>query len=86
MTARLPVQWLTTQPNPRWRHKTHGADDGQRGWRLHAVRAADTETLEQIRGRRALCGMVPGTGWRLDMFIERRCSRCEAALAKEEGR
>lgn len=73
----MTIHWLTTAPNPKYIHKTHGADDGQRGWRLHAVEAEATDTLAVIGRRQALCGMRPGTGWGLDLFIERRCMRCE---------
>ncbi len=76
------IHWLTTAPNPRYIHKTHSADDGQRGWRMHAVNAPEKATFEEIKTRRAVCGLLPGTGWGLDLFIEQKCARCEARLAK----
>lgn len=75
------VQWLTTAPSGR--SHTHGADDGQTGWRLHAVVADPAMTFDQIKLYRAVCGMRPRTGWGLDLFIERRCARCEKKLGLE---
>ena len=77
------IHWLTTAPNPKYLHKTHSADDGQRGWRLHAVDAAEKETFADIGRRAALCGLTPGTGWGVDLFIERRCANCERAAARK---
>jgi len=71
-------QWLTTAPNPY--APAYGYDQGQRGWRLHAVQATDDETLTQVRGRKSVCGILPAHGWDLDMFIEQRCKRCTAKL------
>lgn len=71
-------QWLTTAPNPRSSAK--GFDAGQRGWRLHSVIAADTETFDQVKGRLSACGLRPRHGWSLDMFIKDRCKHCERAL------
>lgn len=80
LSADLPgVLWLTTAPSGRAR--THGADDGQTGWRLHAVPGRPDETFAQIGKREAICGVRPGTGWGLDFFIERPCKRC----AKKAG-
>ena len=75
------IQWLTTRPSGR--AHTHGADDGQTGWRLHAVVANSEATFEQIKHYRAACGMRPRHGWGLDLFIERRCARCEKKLGLE---
>lgn len=69
-----PWQWVTTAPNPR--SPATGFDAGQRGWRLHAVRALDSETFKQIRYRVAACGLLPNHGWDIDSFIERKCARC----------
>jgi hypothetical protein len=77
----IEVQWLTTAPSGR--SHTHGADDGQTGWRLHAVPGAGHEPCSVFNTRRSLCGILPRTGWGLDMFIERRCKRCEAKLASQ---
>lgn len=81
--------WYTTYPSGR--AHTHGADDGQTGWRLHLV---DTDSLkkekrwlkregltEVLRGS-ALCGTRPYTGWGLDLFIDTTCARCERAALK----
>lgn len=76
------TQWLTTAPNPRSRGT--GVDAGQRGWRLHAVMASESETFAELKFRVAACGLRPRHGWGLDMFIEAHCARCEAALAKRE--
>lgn len=69
-----PIQWMTTAPNPNVRG--YGADDGQRGWRMHAVRADDSETFGAVKDRIALCGRRAAHGWGLDMFVDRPCSRC----------
>ena len=76
----LMWHWLTTAPSGR--AHTHGADDGQTGWRLHAVYAASDATLESIRTQPAICGLVPGSGWGLDLFIEEKCKRCVRRMQK----
>lgn len=81
------MAWLTTAPSPR--SPDTGHDAGQRGWRMHAVPAAESETLSGVGGRRAACGLRPRHGWGADLFIERKCERCLAALrrvAKKEPR
>lgn len=86
-TEPAAVQWLTTSPNPAAQRGTpfwDEYDQGQRGWRLHAVEAAESETLSQVAGRRAACGLRPAHGWDLDMFIEDRCARCVARLSLPE--
>jgi hypothetical protein len=73
----VTVEWLSTAPNPHprgGRYHTCEADDGQRGWRLHAVPVQPGQEL------RALCGLVARYGWGVDLFIERRCKRCVARL------
>lgn len=82
-------QWLTTAPNPNSRPGTpswNDYDQGQRGWRLHAVRASTTETFPQVSGRQALCGLRPAHGWDLDLFIDpdAKCLRCKKALGLPE--
>lgn len=72
-----PIQWMTTLPNPYV--ISHSENDGQRGWRLHAVRADDSETGDDVKHRRSLCGILPGHGWGLDLFIDRSCVRCLVA-------
>lgn len=72
--VRVIIEWLTTYPSGR--SHTHSADDGQTGWKLHAV-----ETGE-YRRRRALCGCRPGTGWGVDLFIDKPCLRCVARATK----
>ena len=75
-------QWLTTAPNPLSR--SFGTfDAGQRGWRLHAVRATAETKFDQIKGQSALCGLIPRHGWDLDMFVTDRCKRCAAKMRKE---
>jgi hypothetical protein len=70
------IHWLTTLPSPRAR--ATGFDAGQRGWRLHAVEAPDEFKFSELNAAKhpALCGIIPRHGWGLDMFIERKCSRC----------
>lgn len=77
----IEFQWLTTAPNPR-RAMTSHPDDGQRGWVRHAVMASSGETFGALKHRRAECGIRPAHGWGFDLFIERECSRCLAAIAK----
>jgi hypothetical protein len=77
--------WLTTYPSGKTH--THGADDGQTGWRLHAVPkvpayGAKDDNNPRWKWRRALCGTQPGTGWGHDLFIEDECARCLKWLAK----
>ena len=72
------VHWLTTAPNPR--APAAGYDAGQRGWRLHAVVADDSQAFKEL-GRGAnvapsACGLRPRHGWSLDLFIEDKCARC----------
>jgi hypothetical protein len=73
-------------PNPKV--VDHSVDSGQRGWRIHAVDIEDDKTtLGEIRLATAACGLVPGHGWSVDLFIGRggydqRCKRCVRALAK----
>lgn len=68
------LQWLTTSPNPRVR--ATGYDAGQRGLRLHAIEATETTPLSSVRYKQALCGLRPGHGWGMDLFIDRPCRRC----------
>jgi len=72
------IQWMTTEQNPHV--PQYGADQGQRGWRIHAVTAAKTETFESVRDRRAACGLLPAHGWGMDLFVDRPCARCLVKL------
>lgn len=74
------IQWLTTRSSGK--SHTHSADDGQTGWRLHAVPAQPSQRLTGIGRVRALCGLRPRRGWGLDLFIDEKCRRC-ALRAKE---
>lgn len=67
-------QWLTTAPNPR--APAAGYDAGQRGWRLHAVKAQPDDTLQGVGRQAASCGLVPAHGWDLDLFINQPCEKC----------
>ena len=73
-------QWVTTAPNPR--SLATGLDDGQRGWRLHAVRATDDPNFSQLCEQSALCGLIPRHGWDLNMFVTDRCKRCAAKMRR----
>jgi hypothetical protein len=75
------LHWLTTAPNPR--SSAMGYDAGQRGWKLHAVETT-SKSFKEIRFVSATCGLLPSHGWSLDLFIEDKCSRCAAALAKHK--
>lgn len=71
------TQWLTTAQNPR--APQYGADQGQRGWRIHAVKATKSETLSACAARSAACGLLPAHGWDMDLFVDRPCARCLVA-------
>lgn len=84
-------QWLTTAPNPDARPGSpfwNDYDQGQRGWRHHAVRAAESETFPELSDRRAACGLLPAHGWDLDLFMDpdARCVRCVKRLGLPETR
>lgn len=66
-------QWLTTSPNPR--SSAMGVNAGQRGWRLHAVKASPEDNCSAVRGA-ALCGIRPRYGWGFDLFVDDKCVRC----------
>jgi hypothetical protein len=80
----MAIQWLTTAPNPK--SQGTGWDAGQRGWRVHAIDVPDEDpreslvTFKDIANTRSACGLLPVHGWGMDLFIERRCMRCEIAL------
>lgn len=76
-------QWLTTSPNPRV--KGYGADDGQRGWRTHAVWADEEANFADITFTRAACGLRAAHGWGMDMFVNHKCERCVKAVIKITG-
>lgn len=80
MADTLAVHWLTTLPNPNGKSHTHGADDGQVGWRTHAVVAPEGASFAAIKLYKAACGMTPSHGWGVDLFIERKCAKCEKKL------
>lgn len=67
------IQWLVTALRPDGRVSGYHSNSG---WRLHAVVASDDETFEQVKTRRAACGLLPAYGWDVDLFIERPCRRC----------
>lgn len=77
------IGWFTTAPHPTRPAHTHSADDGQVGWRLHAVPVSD-EGVPEKRAK-ALCGTQPRHGWGMDMFIDAECARCGAAMTKREA-
>jgi hypothetical protein len=74
----MTFQWLTTAPNPRV--PATGPDAGQRGWKLHAVKAKASDKFFALGRRPAACGVRPAHGWDLDLFIDDKCARCERAL------
>lgn len=84
----MAYMWMTTVPSGR--AHTHGADDGQTGWKIHLV---DESGLEDRLARTqygmfttphgpALCGLRPNQGWGLDLFINSPCARCEKKAEK----
>ena len=85
----MSVEWMVAAPNPDWRrsHRSpHDANAGQRGWRTHAVAAHGKESLDDVKHRVAACGLRSAHGWTIDMFIEAKCKRCEAAMARKEAK
>jgi hypothetical protein len=83
-------EWRTTCPSGK--SHTHGADDGQTGWRLHLVDLSKQRQEKRytrwgpeqfVRGP-ALCGMTPRMGWGLDLFIDAPCERC-VRIAEKRG-
>ena len=76
------IQWLTTAANPA--AHTCETDDGQQGWRLHAVRATKQTRFKDLGRQPALCGTRPARGWGLDLFVNTKCKRCLRALDKEQ--
>ena len=80
------IEWFVTSPGSR-AFTSHAADCGQRGWRLHAVVIESTKTtMGEIRCAISACGIRPRHGWALDLFIEKRCERCEGVLSKRGGK
>jgi hypothetical protein len=76
------IHWLTTAPHPH--APATGFDAGQKGWRLHAVEAPENASFESIGRAVAVCGTRPRYGWSIDLFIERRCSKCVQKLGVED--
>ena len=79
--------WLTTAPNPASHRGTpfwNEWDQGQRGWRLHAVPGDEDATFTQSRFEPSVCGIIPRHGWDLDAFVEDRCVRCAKRLGLPE--
>jgi hypothetical protein len=79
-TTHDEYHWLTTSPSGR--AHTHGADCGQTGWTQHAVFAPESALISALGYKSAICGTRPGTGWGVDLFIDRKCKRCLARLVK----
>lgn len=80
--SELPAgyQLLTTSPDPM--SSAGGPDAGQRGWRLHVVKANDSDTPATVGLRMALCGKRPSHGWSIDRFIDTPCAPCLRALLR----
>lgn len=71
------IHWLVTATNPRlpgWSE--------HHGWKLHAIDAPEKATFEQVRRVPALCGIRARYGWDGDLFLEDKCSKCEAQIRK----
>lgn len=77
------IGWFTTEPHPFKKAHTHGADDGQIGWRLHAVPVNEVGQPEDKAA--PLCGQRPRHGWGMDLFIDDECARCTRAMGKREA-
>lgn len=77
--------WFTTAPHPWKKAHRHSADQGQVGWKLHAVPLAhDREDYEEGFRPIALCGCWPRHGWGMDLFIEDECRRCTSIMERRE--
>jgi len=61
-----------------------GIDGGQRGWRTHAVRGNLKTRFSEIRKARSACGLQPRHGWGMDLWVERRCVKCERKMSRDE--
>lgn len=89
----MKISWFTTSPNPSPHAYSGGPDQGQRGWKLHAVIDPQFDVDPSVwnlhgpkRSRtKALCGLRPRHGWGIDMFIEEECERCNAIVEKMES-
>lgn len=77
----MAIEWLTTATRPN--APATGYDAGQQGWRLHAVEAPENAKFSELGRVVAVCGTRPRYGWSLDMFIDRRCSKCVQKLGVE---
>jgi hypothetical protein len=85
------LKWMTTASSGR--SKTHGADDGVTGWRLHIVDSEQLVEAERYNVRygkfkarmgKALCGVRPKMGFGHDLFIDEECQRC-VKIAEKRG-
>lgn len=79
----MTVEWIMTRDGPRARVGFMG----RVGWRRHAVKCSPTDSYDALKGKRALCGLLPRYGWDDDLYIpenEAHCERCTAALARAE--
>jgi hypothetical protein len=86
MTKTTTFNWVTTLPHPYRPAHTHGADDGQVGWKLHAVEMGrDDDFTKEAKRRQAICGVRPRHGWGLDLFIDAECTKCVKAMKKREA-
>lgn len=78
----MATQWLVTDVSPRRAPYLEPV-----GWKLHAVAAKDTDTVESTRKIPAACGLRARYGWTVDLYIPERerdgnrCKRCVRALA-----
>lgn len=76
----MALIWLTTAPHPWKKAHRHGADQGQIGWKLHAVEVPEGSPIAGSSRLRAACGLTPKHGWGLDLFIDNRCEGCERVM------
>lgn len=71
------THWLVTALRPNISGKST-----PRGWRLHAIEAPRNATFTSIAAQPALCGLRARHGWDADLFITRRCPRCQRAVER----
>lgn len=71
--------WWSTAPNP---DRDYGPDQGQQGFRLHAVASPTSSPYDIKSYTPSLCGLTPTRGWGVDLFVDQPCTRCVRSALK----
>ena len=79
------VHWICTGINPNTTASILNPSGGRTGWCLHAF-ISDKPDLKfsEIEFEPAACGLVPGHGWDLDPWINRKCKRCTTIINTDD--